>query len=595
MTIRRLPETTVNKIAAGEVVERPASAVKELVENAIDAGASRIDIVITGGGRDFISVTDDGVGMSREEMELCVERHATSKLPSDDLLNLDYLGFRGEALPSIAAVSRLTITSRPAGAEDAWSVRVEGGRKMSATPAALPQGTRVEVRDLFYATPARLKFLKTERTETSNAVDTVKRLAMAYPAIGFSIADGERSLFKAAACEGDLFSTRLRRLQAVLGGEFEANALQVDAAREGYRLSGYTGLPTYNRGSARAQYLFVNGRPVRDKLLIGAVRGAYADFLARDRHPVVALFVECDPGAVDMNVHPAKTEIRFRDAGIVRGLIVGALRHALAEGGHRASTTTSMAALGAARPETPGQTGRFAQWPASRAGSMPGFSEVVADFQAPPQARIDETMPQDAAASNLTDFPLGAARGQLHETFIVSQTGDGIVIIDQHAAHERIVYERMKKSLGEQGVARQVLLMPEIVELDSTAVERLSARVTEFAEMGLVLEPFGEGAVIIREVPALLGDCDIQGLVKDLADDLIELNEALSLNEKLSDICSTMACHGSVRAGRRLSVSEMNALMREMEATPHSGQCNHGRPTYVELKLTDIERLFGRR
>lgn len=595
MTIRRLPEATVNKIAAGEVVERPASAVKELVENAIDAGATRIDVVITGGGRDFISVTDDGAGMSREELELSVERHATSKLPSDDLLNLDYLGFRGEALPSIAAVSRLTITSRAAGADDAWALRVEGGRKIAATPAALARGTRVELRDLFYATPARLKFLKTERTESSNAVDTIKRLAMAYPAIGFSIADGDRTLFKAPACEGDLFSTRLRRLQAVLGGEFEANALPVEAVREGYRLTGYTGLPTYNRGTARAQYLFVNGRPVRDKLLIGAVRGAYADFLARDRHPVVALFVECDPGSVDMNVHPAKTEIRFRDAGLVRGLIVSALRHALAEAGHRASTTTTLAALGAARPEAVGNVNSYTQWPTSGLRAAPGFAEVVSGYQAPPRARSDEIEHHDSVGQELTDFPLGAARGQLHETFIVSQTADGIIIIDQHAAHERIVYERMKTSLGEQGVARQVLLMPEIVELDATAVDRLSARTSEFAEMGLVLEPFGDGAVIIREVPALLGDCDIQGLVKDLADDLVELNEALSLNEKLSDICSTMACHGSVRAGRRLSVNEMNALIREMEATPHSGQCNHGRPTYVELKLTDIERLFGRR
>ena len=595
MTIRRLPEATVNKIAAGEVVERPASAVKELVENSIDAGATRVDVVITGGGRNFISVTDDGAGMSREELELSVERHATSKLPSDDLLNLNFLGFRGEALPSIAAVSRLTITSRAIGADEAWALLVEGGRKMTATPAPLAHGSRVEIHDLFYATPARLKFLKTDRTEFSNAVDIVKRLAMAFPAIGFTISDGNRAYFKAPACEGDLFSTRLRRLQTVLGGEFETNALAVEATREGYRLSGYTGLPTYNRGTARGQYLFVNGRPVRDKLLIGAVRGAYADFLARGRHPVVALFVECDGGLVDMNVHPAKTEIRFRDAGLVRGLIVSALRHALANAGHRASTTTTLAALGAARPEPFAPPNAFAQWPASQSQSMPGFAEAVAGYQAPPQARIDEVAREQADAGDLTDFPLGAARGQLHETFIVSQTIDGIVIIDQHAAHERIVYERMKASLGKHGVARQVLLMPEVVELESIAVDRLSARTQEFAAMGLVLEPFGEGAVIIREVPALLGDCDIQGLIKDLADDLIELNEALSLNEKLSDICSTMACHGSVRAGRRLTVSEMNALIREMEATPHSGQCNHGRPTYVELKLTDIERLFGRR
>lgn len=593
MTIRRLPESTINRIAAGEVVERPASAVKELVENAIDAGAGRIEIEIDGGGRDYISVSDDGAGMSKDELSLAVERHATSKLPGDDLLDLDYLGFRGEALPSIAAVSRLSLTSRTHQSEEAWTLKIAGGDAEEPAPAARGAGTTIEIRDLFFATPARLKFLKSDRTETSNIVDVVKRLAMAYPAITFTVRDATRRLFHAPAGAGDLFSSRLARLQSVLGSEFEANAIRIEAEREGHRLSGYAGLPTYSRGSARAQYLFVNGRPVRDKVLVGAVRGAYADVLARDRHPVVALFVDCEAGQVDVNVHPAKAEVRFRDAGLVRGLIVSGLRHALAEAGHRSSSTVSVAALGAAQVSNLSSTGFGPR--AARSGTAPGFAEPSLGYHAPPEAHAEYVAEDQAGEPDATAYPLGAARGQLHETFIVSQTRDGIVIVDQHAAHERIVYERMKKALGEQGIARQILLIPEVVELERSAAERLSARSQELGELGLVLEAFGDGAVVVRETPALLGDCDVQGLVKDLGDELCEMDEALSLSERLSEVCSTMACHGSVRAGRRLGVSEMNALIREMEQTPNSGQCNHGRPTYVELKLHDIERLFGRR
>ncbi|MFQ5534043.1 MAG: DNA mismatch repair endonuclease MutL [Sphingomonadales bacterium] len=618
--IRRLPEATVNRIAAGEVVERPASAVKELVENAIDAGASRIDVVIHDGGRALISVTDDGRGMTGDELALCIERHATSKLTDDDLLNIATLGFRGEALPSIGSVSRLSIMSRAEGSENAWSITVNGGVVTGPEPAALGPGTRVEVRDLFFATPARLKFLKAARTEFGHALDVIKRLAMAHPSIGFSLSDGRRTAFRVAPAAGDGAAARHARLAAVLGTQFGDNSLDIDATREGMVLTGKAGLPTLNRGNAQLQYLFVNGRPVRDKLFHGAVRGAYADLLARDRHPIAALFLECPADTVDVNVHPAKVEVRFRDAGLVRGLIVGALKHALAAAGHRASTTIGAAALGAVRPP-----GGFVAGGAPRASGVPsrsgveGLAQAALDYQAPsdfqmslaggsgmaaPAARVDqagisEPGPEAGAAgqpsASLADFPLGAARGQLHETYIIAQTGDGIVIVDQHAAHERLVYERMKQALASNGVARQVLLLPEVVELGEVAVERLAARQDELAGLGLMIEPFGAGAVVVREMPALLGDCDIQGLISDLADDLAEIDQALALAERLEAVCASMACHGSVRAGRRLTGEEMNALLREMEQTPHAGQCNHGRPTYVELRLADIERLFGRR
>ncbi|MEE8276771.1 MAG: DNA mismatch repair endonuclease MutL [Alphaproteobacteria bacterium] len=598
MTIRRLPESLVNRIAAGEVVERPASAVKELVENAIDAGAKRIEVVMEDGGRSLIAVTDDGGGMDRDALALAVERHATSKLPEDDLLRIASLGFRGEALPAIGAVGRMTITSRPTGADDAWCIAVEGGRVSRPEPAAHPPGTRVEVRDLFFATPARLKFLKTTRSELGHAVDAVERLAMAHPGIEFSLTAGGAAKVRLAAAQGELLHARLARLGAVMGREFADNALAIEAERDGVKLNGYAGLPTQSRGVARHQYLFVNGRPVRDRLLAGAVRGAYHDLLARDRHPMVALFLEVAPERVDVNVHPAKTEVRFRDAGLVRGLIVGALKHALAVAGHRAATTVSAAALGAMRPGAPAYAHTH-----SYGGGVPhGLAEAAARYQAPPDA--DGPLPGfDAppSAREVTelpaeaDYPLGAARAQLHETYIVAQTGDGIVIVDQHAAHERLVYERMKSALENGGVARQGLLLPEVVELGEDGAGRLAERAQELAELGLTLEPFGPGAVMVREVPALLGQADVQGLVRDLADELATFDQALSLKERLEAVCGTMACHGSVRAGRRLDITEMNALLRQMEATPHAGQCSHGRPTYVELKLGDIERLFGRR
>ncbi|MBS0517219.1 MAG: DNA mismatch repair endonuclease MutL [Proteobacteria bacterium] len=601
--LRRLPSNLVNRIAAGEVVERPASAVKELVENAIDAGAHRIAVTLKEGGRTFLAVVDDGIGMTREELELAVERHCTSKLPDDDLTDIRTLGFRGEALPSIASVSRFSIVSRPKGADAAWSLDIEGGAKREPKPAAHPPGTRVEVRDLFFATPARLKFLKEARSESGHVADALRRLAMAHPAIAFRLESDDRTLFDFPPANPSLLeegeAARLERLAAIMGREFADNALAIDANREGFRLTGFAGLPTLNRPTAQHQYLFVNGRPVRDKLLAGAVRGAYQDFLARDRHPMVALFLDAPPEMVDVNVHPAKTEVRFRDAGIVRGLIVGALRTALSAAGHRASTTVAEAALGALRPHS-GQATilPFARSGGGYAATVPrGLAEAATQFMAPlaaPSARAELPV-AEAASAEVPAYPLGVARAQLHETYIVAQTEQGVVIVDQHAAHERLVHEKLKSQLETEGVKRQALLLPEVVEVGEDAARRLTQRAAELAEMGLVLEPFGLGAVVVRETPALLGEIDIQGLVRDLADELAEMGDHLSLKERVEDVCGTLACHTSVRAGRRLTIEEMNALLRQMEATPHSGQCNHGRPTYVELKLADIERLFGRR
>lgn len=611
MQLRRLPETLVNQIAAGEVVERPASAVKELVENAIDADATRIDVTVIDGGQTSITVSDDGIGMTPEDLSLCIERHATSKLPDDDLIDIRHLGFRGEALPSIGAVSRLSITSRTEGANEAWCLNVEGGRVSDPQPAAHPKGTRVEIRDLFFATPARLKFLKTPRTEMNHVTETMKRLAMAHPAIGFTLSDGTRRRLDLAPEQGELFEARLGRLGTIMGRDFADNALLIDAERESIRLTGYAGLPTFNRGNAALQFLFVNGRPVNDRMLYGALRGAYRDFLASDRYPVVALFVTAPTELVDVNVHPAKTEVRFRDAALVRGLIVGTVNHALAEAGHRAATTVADAALGAVRTEGQARpmsrgAGRYGRFPSSNLSISPGLSDAAAQFGAPlpglaaaPAAPMatNDWAPVDEAESidDSGEYPLGVARGQLHATYIVAQTADGIVIVDQHAAHERLVEERIKRGLAADGVARQGMLIPEVVELEDAAAERLLARAPELAEMGLVVEAFGNGAVVVRETPALLGEIDIQGLVQDMADDLAELDDAIALRDRIGDVCATMACHGSVRAGRRLNGEEMNALLREMEATPHSGQCSHGRPTYVELKLHDIEKLFGRR
>ena len=603
MTIRRLPEHVVNRIAAGEVIERPASAVKELVENSLDAGATRVDVHIRDGGKSLISVVDDGIGMTPDELRLAVERHATSKLPQDDLDNIQTLGFRGEALPSIGSVGRLSITSRTADSDTAWRLDIEGGDIGELSPAPLSKGTRIELRDLFYATPARLKFLRADRTESSQVADAISRLAMARPDVSFTLIDGERTKIKLEATQGDLLDVRLRRLSGVMGKEFAENALPIEAERESLRLTGYAGLPTLNRGNAQMQFLFVNDRSVKDRLLFGAVRGAYADFLARHRHPLLALFLEIDPAYVDVNVHPAKAEVRFREAGVVRGLIVGALRHALAEAGHRASTTVASAALGAIRPgENSGPALPFGRtYPQTANYPSPGVSERAMAFQSPGFAAVQGLAPtappivEMQLAAETENFPLGAARAQVHETYIVAQTDDGIVIVDQHAAHERLVYEKMKSALDAEGVRRQGLLIPEVVELEEDAVDRLIARTAEFAELGLVLEGFGPGAVIVREVPSLLGQVDVAGLIRDLADELAELGDSFVLKERLEDVCGTMACHGSVRSGRRLNGEEMNALLRQMEATPHSGQCNHGRPTYVELKLADIERLFGRR
>jgi DNA mismatch repair protein MutL len=587
MGIRLLPPVLVNRIAAGEVIERPAAAVKELVENAIDAGASRIEIALRDGGQALIAVADNGAGMGPEELSLAVERHCTSKLPDDDLMLIAALGFRGEALPSIGAVSRMRIVSRPPGAGNAWEIAVEGGRKSAPLPAAHPPGTRVEVRELFFATPARLKFLKTPRTERELAVDAVRRLAMANPQISFTVTGDEDrvALRLAAAAEPEASQARRTRLAALLGREFAENSVEIDAERGGFRLTGMIGLPTLNRAVPRDQYLVVNGRPVRDRLLVGAVRGAYQDVLARDRHPMVALFLDGPPEEIDVNVHPAKAEVRFRDAALVRGLIVGALRNALVAAGHRASTTVADAALSAFRPG--GNAGahapRFA-FPPTPTPSL-ALAESANEFLRP------DTAPTEPSA----EAPLGAARAQLHATYILAETPTGIVLVDQHAAHERLVYERMKEALGARGVARQVLLLPEIVELDESAAARLAARAKELAEFGLLLEAFGPGAVVVREVPALLSGLDVAGLVRDLADELAEWGDTLALKERIETVCGTLACHTSVRAGRRLSPAEMDALLRQMEATPNSGQCNHGRPTYVELALADIERLFGRR
>ena len=615
MTIRRLPPETVNRIAAGEVVERPASAIKELVENALDAGARQIEVQVEGGGLSRILVADDGCGLSPEELPLAVERHATSKLSPDDagdydLLRIATLGFRGEALPSIGSVARLTITSRARGAAEAFALRVDGGAMGEVIPAGFPgpHGARVEVRDLFYATPARLKFMKSERAEAMAIAEELKRQAMAHEAVTFTLdVDGRRTLRLLAEPAGD--EGRLARLAAIMGREFSENALLIDHEREGVRLSGYAGLPTLNRGNAAHQYLFVNGRPVRDRLLQGALRGAYADYLALDRHPLTALFITLDPTQVDVNVHPAKAEVRFRDPALVRGLIVGGLRHALAGAGHRASTTVAAEALQGLRPAAapppawrptgPSPAGFSAWeqggWAPAAAAIIPGLAEASARtepaFSPPPATGMAEPV----AAFDPIDQPLGAARAQVHETYIVAQTRDGVVIVDQHAAHERLVYERMKAEMADGTVARQALLIPEVVELDPAEAQRVVARAEELAALGLIVEPFGDGAVLVRETPALLGETDAGALVRDIADDLVETDQALSLKERLAEVCSTMACHGSVRAGRRLTGPEMNALLRQMEATPHSGQCNHGRPTYVELKLADIERLFGRR
>lgn len=589
--IRQLDDAAINRIAAGEVLERPASAVKELVENSLDAGATRIEVVIADGGKTLIRVADNGCGMIPSDLPMALSRHATSKIDGTDLLNIRSFGFRGEALPSLAATGRLTITSRATGAEAAM-IAVAGGKAEGVKPAALSAGTVIELRDMFYATPARLKFLRTDRAEAQAVTDVVKRLAMAEPFVTFVLRDGSkgdsRTVFRADAETGDLFDALHGRLRNVLGKDFAENALRIDTQREGFHLTGYAALPTYSRGAAVAQFLFVNGRPVRDKMLLGALRAAYMDVLSRDRHPVAALFVDCDPTLVDVNVHPAKSEVRFRDPGTVRGLIVSGLRHTLAEAGHRASTTIANATLGAITPEQTAPRVYQMDRPSFSARSMtfqaqaPGFSEAQS-------ARIDPVIEGEP-----DDLPLGTARAQVHENYIIAQTESGIVIVDQHAAHERLVYEKLKAQMAENGVAAQALLIPEVVEISENEAAHLLEIADDLAKLGLTIEPFGGGAIAVRETPAILGEVNAEAMICDILDELTDQGDSASVQARIDAILSRIACHGSIRAGRRMQAAEMNALLRDMEATPLSGQCNHGRPTYVELKLADIERLFGR-
>ena len=595
--IRQLDEAAINRIAAGEVVERPASAVKELVENAIDAGARRITVEYADGGKTLIRVTDDGCGIAGDDLPLALSRHATSKIDGSDLLNIHSFGFRGEALPSLGAVGRLTITSRAEGHEGA-EISVTGGKHAAVKPAGLSAGTVVTLRDLFYATPARLKFLRTDRAEAQAIGDVIKRLAMAEPFVRFVLrdvsGDQSREVFRAEAEQGDLFDALHGRLRQVLGREFAENALAIDAEREGFHLTGFAALPTYSRGSAVAQYLFVNGRPVKDKMLIGALRGAYFDFLSRDRHPAAALFVDCDPTLVDVNVPPAKSEVRFRDPAIVRGLIVSGLRHALANAGHRASTTVADATLGAMRPEHTGEARIYqmdrpssgARHAAYQAQAPQGFAETQGMW-----GRVETPAPPP---QEQPDYPLGTARGQVHENYIIAQTATGMVIVDQHAAHERLVYEKLKNQMAANGVPAQALLIPEIIALGTSDRAAILSVADDLAKFGLGIEPFGGDAIAVRETPAILGEVNAESMIRDILDELEGEGERLLVQARIEAILSRVACHGSIRSGRWMRAEEMNALLREMEATPHSGQCNHGRPTYVELKLSDIERLFGR-
>ena len=614
MPIRQLSETMINQIAAGEVVERPASVVKELVENALDAGAGRIEVATAGGGLGLIRVVDDGSGMPEDELALAIARHCTSKL-SDDIHDIRSLGFRGEALPSIGSVSKLTIRSRTKAADSGAEISVEGGRIAAVRPAPSNRGTTVEVRDLFYVTPARLKFMKTERAEATAIADTIKRIAIAFPAVRFTLSGTDRSTLELSAT-GDDTEGRLGRIAQVMGSDFPDNSIAIDAARETVRLEGHVSIPSYTRANALQQYAYVNGRPVRDKLIASAIRGAYADVLPRDRHAVTVLFLTLDPAYVDVNVHPAKADVRFRDPGLVRGLIVGAIRQALAAAGIRPATTGTQAMMGAFRPGAPayahpGPSAAHRGYnPEFRAATSPGFDAarspfrpLDAGFAEAAQASFD-TGPLHSAdaragltevAEALLQTELGAARAQVHENYIVAQTRDSLVIVDQHAAHERLVYEALKNALHSRPIPSQMLLMPEIVDLPEEDAERLAVHSETLARFGLGIERFGPGAVAVRETPAMLGETDVAQLVRDLADEIADSDTADTLKERLHAIAATMACHGSVRSGRRLRPEEMNALLRQMEATPGSGTCNHGRPTYIELKLADIEKLFGRR
>lgn len=613
MAIRILPNTLVNQIAAGEVIERPASVVKELVENAIDAGASSIEITLVDGGKSLIAVTDNGKGMERKDLELAVERHATSKLPDDDLFHIGYLGFRGEALPSIASVARLSVTSRSRNDENGWRLEVNGGIKQSPVPAASAAGTRVEVRDLFYATPARLKFLKTAAGEVTQCVDIVNRIALANPQISFYLIDGQKKKISLNACQGELFDARLKRLSDVMGREFGENSLLINAERDHLRISGYVSLPTYNKANSLSQYLFVNNRPVRDKLLLGAVKGAYQGVLEIGRYPLCALFFDVDPDYVDVNVHPTKAEVRFFDGAAVRGLLVSAIRNALTAGSRQTAAPANLESFLQDSLENASLTAPLLM------SDDKEEAAVLNDYHQPAPSAFRRTLPplpsrpRTAALPELerkfsvraeeddnsrytdADGVLGQAKAQFHNTYIISQTEDSIILIDQHAAHERIVMEKMKKALNEgRKPATQMLLIPEIVELDACDKQRLLENAENLEQLGLSVEEFGPSAVIVREIPALIKDCDTQKLIHDLAEQIAEWGSDFALTEKLNHIVATMACHGSVRAGRSLNLAEMNHLLREMEQTPNSGQCNHGRPTYIELKLKDIDKLFHR-
>ncbi|WP_234189679.1 DNA mismatch repair endonuclease MutL [Shinella sp. NM-101] len=598
MTIRQLSETLINQIAAGEVIERPASAAKELIENALDAGATRIEIATAGGGKTLLRVTDNGCGMAPADLEMAIRRHCTSKLETD-LIDIRTLGFRGEALPSIGSVAKLSLLSRTAEAREGAEISVTGGKVVPVRPAAANRGTVVEVRDLFFATPARLKFLKSEKAEASAISDVVRRMAIAFPHVRFVLSGSDRTTLEFPATGTD----RLARIAQVLGRDFRDNAIEIDAAREDVRLTGFAGVPTFNRGNSLNQFAFVNGRPVQDKLIWSALRAAYAETIPHGRYPVAVLAIDIDPALVDVNVHPAKSDVRFRDPGLVRGLIIGAIREALAREGDRASTTGASGLMRAFRPEAPRpatpwtpSASPYRPFEAAMAAPLRAQQAGFAEFAAPSARSEPAFAPSDAIGEEMSPqrHPLGAARAQLHENYIVAQTEDGLVIVDQHAAHERLVFEAMREALHARAVPAQALLIPEIVDLPEDDCDRLVCHAEEFAKLGLGIERFGPGAIAVRETPAMLGEMDAAGLIRQLADELAEWDTASGLKAKLEYLAATMACHGSVRSGRRMRPEEMNALLRQMEATPGSGQCNHGRPTYIEIKLSDIERLFGR-
>ena len=609
MSIRILPDHLVNQIAAGEVIERPAAAIKEVVENAIDAGASKVDVFVEEGGKTSITVTDNGKGMTREDLQLAIQRHATSKLPNDDLFNINSFGFRGEALPSIGAVSRLTITSKHADEEHAWQIAVHGGKITPPQPASLEQGTKIEIKDLFYATPARLKFLKSATTENNHIYDVLIRIAMAYPKTGLRFHNERKFAIDLPPEEADLFSSQSARFEKIFGKEFSENAIPVDVEKGEATLKGLISLPTYSRANTKQQFFFVNNRPIKDKLVQGCVRAAYQDFLISNRHPSLALFLEIPPHEVDVNVHPSKTEVRFRDQQQIRGLLIASMKRALHGAGHQAATTVASDTLSSFKPEPsytpPSYSGSSyrAQTSYAPLHENPRAYQANAQAQMPLEASSVRTeapipMPENLVHQEQTQnisYPLGLAKAQLHETYIVAQTDDGLVIVDQHAAHERLVYEKMKEDMAETGIKRQNLLLPEVVEMSSENANALLMKADELDKFGVEIESFGESGIVVRSIPALLGKDDIKSLMRDLADEIVDMGEALSLKERIGEILGTMACHGSVRAGRRLTIDEMNALLRQMESTPHSGQCNHGRPTYVKLKRGDVERLFGRK